>query len=122
MKLNPDCIRDLLITLEERTGTHPILFDYNDSNSIGLGNYDPNVLTYHFNQCVYANLIIINTKLDGGCLITDITPQAHEFLANIRLDTNWNKTKDTAKKVGSTALSALIQISSNVITHKLMNI
>lgn len=122
MKLNPDCIRDILLSLEERTGRIPVFFNYNDSSSIGLNQYDSAELTYHINQCEYANLIFISTRMNNGCLIKDLTPQAHEFLANIRLDTNWNETKNIAKKVGSTALSALIQIASNVITHKLINI
>lgn len=122
MKLNPDCIRDILLSLEERTGRIPVAFNYNDSSSIGLSQYNCDELTYHINQCEYANLIFISNRMNGGCLIKDLTPQAHEFLANIRLDTNWNKTKDTAKKVGSTALSVLIQIASNIITNQLKNI
>ena len=40
----------------------------------------------------------------------------NQFLANIREDTIWSKTKTVAAKIGSKSLDTLIQISSNVIT------
>ena len=53
--------------------------------------------------------------MDGGCTIIDLSPSAHEFLANIRKDTNWNKTKSIAKTVGSFSITALKEISVQVI-------
>ena len=37
------------------------------------------------------------------------------FLADIRQDTNWNRTKDIAKNVGSYSIKALSGIASQVI-------
>ena len=56
---------------------------------------------------------------DGGesCIIGDLSPAGHEFLANIRKDTVWNGVKSVAGKVGATSLSALTQIAANVVTE-----
>nr|WP_242851552.1 DUF2513 domain-containing protein [Clostridium sp. DMHC 10] len=54
--------------------------------------------------------------LGGNCLIHDLSPYGHEFLANIRSDTNWSKTKEIASKVGSFSLDALSKIAVSVVT------
>ena len=55
---------------------------------------------------------------DGGltAVIFDLTPAGHQFLADIRKDTNWNKTKEIVKNVGSDSLDTLKQIATGVIT------
>ncbi|MTW37801.1 DUF2513 domain-containing protein, partial [Streptococcus pneumoniae] len=54
--------------------------------------------------------------LDLSAIIIDLSPEAHEFLANIRQDTKWNKTKSIASKVGSFSLNVLKDISIEVIS------
>ena len=59
MKLNNDCVRDILLTLEE-------ICTYDSSFSYDMDNDKPHLLTpythdeilYHVNQCRMANLII----------------------------------------------------------------
>lgn len=51
--------------------------------------------------------------------IADLTPSGHEFLANIRADTNWNKVKQKSKAIGSESLSVLAQIAGQVISTML---
>ena len=41
--------------------------------------------------------------------------KGHQFLANIRQDTNWNKVKTVAETVGSKSLDVLSNIASDVI-------
>jgi hypothetical protein len=50
--------------------------------------------------------------------INDITPKAHEFLENIRNDSNWNRIKTNAAKIGSSSLSVLMQVAAEVISAK----
>ena len=44
---------------------------------------------------------------------TDLTPKGHEFLANIRNDTFFNKVKDIAKELCVESLPGLQQIALN---------
>ena len=54
--------------------------------------------------------------MDRSCMVIDLTPLAHQFLSDIREDTNWNKTKEIAKSVGSTSMDAIRQIAAGVIS------
>lgn len=55
--------------------------------------------------------------ITGSWNVADLTPKAHEFLADIRADTVWNDVKAVAAKVGSKSLSALSQIVAAVISE-----
>jgi hypothetical protein len=44
-----------------------------------------------------------------------LTPSGHQFLADIREDTNWNKVKSVLKKVGSFSISAITQAAAGVV-------
>ena len=54
--------------------------------------------------------------MDGNCLIKDLSPAGHEFIANIRSDSNWKKVKDISKNIGSSSLNALTQIAVSVVS------
>lgn len=117
MKLNPDCIRDILMTLEEHTGFNTIIRI--SSDMLGLEEkYSYEEIRYHLRQCDWSGMVVdLSLNLSGDCTIRDISPKGHEFIANIRKDTVWNGVKSVAHKVGSTSLSALVQISSAVIAE-----
>lgn len=120
MKLNPDCIRDILLSVEETVDSENIFKLYKSGNEHNrLKAYDSNELLYHFHQCDMAGLIVGFLDYgDGGTVfVNDLSPDGHQFLANIRQDTIWNSTKSIAAKVGSRSLDALTQIASNVITE-----
>lgn len=126
MKLNPDCIREILIAVESQTGYHKSTCF---SNVIQSCSFPMETVLYHIDQCEMSGFfteighfgtgIPINARvLDNGCYdlkIYDLSPKGHEFLANIRSDNIWSKTKNAASKIGSFALPALQQIASNLI-------
>lgn len=117
MRLNPDCTRDLLMFFEEKTEPHSCLSYSPKEISEALPKYPIKELLYHVSQCAESDMFIgYQEDCSGNFLIRDISPKAHEFLANIREDTVWNKTKGVAKDVGSNSLNALCQIASSVIT------
>lgn len=116
MKLNPDCIRDILFTVEETVSFGRSMKYTVDDNYPRLSAYSPGEILYHINQCELSGFFTKATWfLDPGCFIYDLSPAGHEFIANIRSDTNWNKTKDIAKEVGSFSLTTLAQIAVRVI-------
>lgn len=120
MKFKPDCVRDILIAIES--------MDYGSTYSIPklnvtLPQYSAEELNYHCIHLIDAELINADSVdvplsvLPEVSRIYDLTYSGHQFLANIRSDNIWNGTKTVAAKIGSTALDALIQISSNVVTE-----
>lgn len=120
MRLNSDCVRDILLTVEEKCDYHHVMdYDRENSNNNRLQDYTHEEIIYHIKQCDCSKLILGTTYYDGGkhIIITDLSPAGHQFLANIREDTVWKGVKEVANKVGSSSLSALTQISSNIITQ-----
>ena len=117
MKLDIDCLRDILLTVEENTGYHEYMTVSEMSiNYDLLKKYDGNKVMYHIIQSAKANLIDAEqVDLAGNIMIKDLTPYGHKFIANIRENSNWNKVKKIANEVGTTSLEAIMQIAINVI-------
>ena len=123
MKLNPDCIRDILMEIESSVSLNNYLVIETDKPSSLWSTYSWEEVAYHINQCLMSGLIT-NADIyvsDGYATITDLSPKGHEFLANIRNDNIWTNTKSIAKKIGSTSLDALSQVASNVITTLILS-
>ena len=99
MKINPDCVRDILIHIES--------FEYGSAHTIEqmcseLPHYSYEELDYH---CLHL--------YDAGFIKAT---QGHQFLDEIRSDNVWNKTKETAKSIGSFSVNTLSTIATGVIT------
>ena len=119
MKSNPDCIRDILIDIEENTTINTGWRYDSLSSSRRLLDYDRFEIAYHARYCYEANLIK-DFSIGGNSesiYALDLTPKGHDFLSNIRENRIWNGVKVVSKKIGSSSLDALIQISSNVVTE-----
>ena len=118
MKLNPDCMRDILLCMEDVEYQHylPIAEIYSL-----LSKYSENEINYSILKLDEAGFIDATiTPYDGGVMIIDIediTYQGHQFLANIHSETVWKGVKQIAGKVGSTSINAIVQIASGVITE-----
>ena len=97
MRLNPDCIRDVLIAVEENTDTQNV-FSFSSAMQFKppLDKYDYNTILYHIRQCNLAGLLINLREYDCGDsgIIVDLSPSGHEFLANTRTGNVWNKLKE----------------------------
>lgn len=119
MRLIPDCIRDILLDIEECTA--PGVFYNFKPTAVNpearCSKYDSDTVLYHIKQCeLNGYLTEVHWYMDRSCMVVDLTPLAHKFLSDIREDTNWNKTKEIAKSVGSTSMDAIRQIAAGVIS------
>lgn len=119
MKLNPDCVRDILLEVEKSSTYSQGLHLDIDKNPAMLEKYSWDEIAYHIKQCALAGLIQseLTFENDRYSEIGDITPKGHEFLANIRQDNIWHKTKDFGKKLGVTSLKALTDIAAKIVTE-----
>lgn len=120
MRLNPDCVRDILFYIEENTDyQYWTTFPRSPQNfDIKLKNdYPANEILYHLELCEeYGYIVTPNSQPMGTIQVKRLSVSGHEFLENIRQDTNWNKTKEVAKKSGSTSIEILSNIASNLAT------
>lgn len=120
MKLNPDCIRDILFVVEDlANGKQGVGFDFEAPCPYErLSKYSNDEIEYHVHQCEYAGYFTrVVWVLSGDCTIFDLSPAGHQFIADIRSDTVWNTVKSKAAKVGSYSLSVITQITATVIAE-----
>ncbi|ACZ07700.1 Uncharacterised protein [Sebaldella termitidis] len=119
MKLNPDCIRDILLWVEDVITPRNSIVVYKNSIPERLNKYSEDEFIYHIRQCFYHKFLVpTQMKLTSSLFqIKDLSPEGHKFLANIRENTNWNKTKKIANTIGTNSLDALKDIASNVISE-----
>lgn len=96
MKLNPDCVRDVLLSVEANTN-YDKMWEFNPYNIQvnALKKYSGEEIVYHVSQCDKANLIDGCRILELGkyVIISDLSPQGHEFIANTTPEPVWSKIK-----------------------------
>jgi hypothetical protein len=118
MKLNHDCIRDILFTIEKNTDFETSMIYPGKENEYSLlSSYPQMEVLYHIKQCKLEGLVTkIKWYVNGSCNINDLSPYGHKYLSDIRLDTNWNKIKAIAKNVG---FKEIMKIASTLTVQNL---
>ena len=123
MKLNPDCMRDILLHMENA----PYLADISSEElHTSLTDYSHDEIDYTILKMKEAGLVNadIQKNILGELHITlqDITYNGHQFLANIHSDNVWNKTKDVLSKIGTTSVSSITFVANQVVTTLIKNL
>lgn len=119
MRLNPDCIRDILLYVEENTGYMryiPVSRSIHNFDIVLENNYEPDEILYHIDLCEEYGYIHTDSGTIATFYIERLSVLGHEFLENIRQESNWNQTKSLAKQAGSISLNVISNIASNVIS------
>ena len=140
MRLDVDCIRDILLQVEELSGynqsaiihyslenAEPEYFEFMDSDdceefpeeefpiSSLFEEYSPDVVFYHVDYCYKANLIEEPAYFGlYHAEIPDLTAYGHEFLANIRDTRNWSAIKKGLSAVRNYSLATIQAIATGV--------
>lgn len=118
MKLNPDCIRDILFWLEDVTlPDTDINISYRNCTPESLSQYTDIEFIYHVQQCINFHLVISTDKkpVNSRFRIIDLSPEGHDFLAAVRENTNWNKAKEIATQISALSLGTLKEISTTIV-------
>lgn len=117
MKLNQDCIRDLLLYLEENLK----LNDYLSISNISLKNYSSEELLYTADKLYEAGYLKCSRKVydntDLMIFVSSITYTGHQFLDNIRDDKVFAKTKSILSGFKSVSIEIISETASKVITN-----
>lgn len=148
MKLNIDCVRDVMLWAEAIT-TPTQLAIYVDTDTVDkvkddiyvsadeipvpnsqqkelLAKYTNETLVYHLRYCIEAELLTENAAVSDGTTIAilDLTPLGHDFIGNIRKEENFSPVKSIAEKAGVETVNSIIDIGKEVakiaITKALM--
>ncbi len=123
MKLDLDCIRDILLAVEA--------IEYGENLTVSalqerIPKYSESELQYHCVKLLEAGFLkaISNRYMRRPRMISsieDLTYEGHQFLANIRPETVWNKTKEIAKDIKSESLLAIKDIAFTAFTTLIQN-
>lgn len=114
MKLNPQCIRAILLTAEEKCDFNtPWQYISEKNNSEYLIEFSHSEIIYHINQCHHMGFFNTVKFYENGQIIFigDLSPKGHEFLNNIRNESLWKK---VLKKGAGSSLPILIELAKEI--------
>lgn len=124
MKLNYDCVRDVLLYLEDNLSlNNSITFPSDIKESL--------LLKYSKDDLLYTVKILLNKKLLLGAdnfnhatdmytaNIESLSFDGHSFLDNIRDNQVWSKSKKILSAFKSVSIEIISQVATNVINKKL---
>lgn len=117
MKLDHECIRDLLLYLENNLTYNGQL----NINNLKIKSYSKEALMYTADKLIEAEYL--NAKICWNyserriIMVESITFKGHQFLDNIRDDSVWNDTKNVLSKFKSTSINFIADVSSQIIAN-----
>lgn len=134
MKLNPDCIRDLMLFCEENTyiraskvgnsfvASYQALRISSLSIQPELSKYDAGELIYHIIQLSESGYLATDFHFDPKAnfahgelpRIYYVTPKGHEFIASVKGRSAWEVTSKILKSFGAVSLTAIETISKGI--------
>lgn len=116
MKLNHDCIRDILLFVEDHTTSVKYYVLASDLQDSLADTYSLDTINYHIYQVKSFNLVEDVSFADGRnpIRIFDLTPFGHEYVSNIRDNKVWSKIKSSTNKLASVGIEILIAKASEI--------
>lgn len=122
MKLNPDCMRDILFYLEE----HLCISENLEFEEISVYDLTPH-LDYSIQELTNTLIVlneagyIICARCNGSdCIdsldVCRITYDGYQFIETIRPESVWTKVKSTGKYIGSFSIDVITQVATSVLT------
>lgn len=122
MKLDIDCVRDVLLEFETLDVSCHTVHDFpNSVAKHGLTSIDYTLAKLKEANYISADIRLLPSGYYECYGIFDITFDGHQFLEKIRDNTVWSKTKATASRVGSKAFDVITQIATTVIKELIVS-
>lgn len=134
MKLDPDCVRDLMLFCEEHTyikteeigrctaARYHVLYVDSMRHIPPLNKYDTGALIYHIIQLSESGYLatdfhfdpVENFRHNALPAIYYVTPKGHEFIASIVGKAQWDKTSKILRSLGSVSLTVIETVSKGI--------
>ena len=130
MRLNYDCVRDVLLELEKllsikyNEDSESFKFSMVNVNQLydGLSDKDYTIedVLYAVKNLNEADFISAHMNYASGCLVecivTDITYEGNEFINKIRPNDIWIKLKNAFAKIGSFSIPIISNVATSLAT------
>lgn len=116
MRLNHDCIRDILLYIEKNTTDEIGTIDAETLISDLSCKYDEGTINYHVRQIHKANLVDdVFYADDVPDTICGLSWDGHCYMDNIRDNKVWDKLKELSEGVSSIGLPVLIEYAKREV-------
>lgn len=122
MKLDMNCVRDIMLTIEKQTTDFRMTPD--DFCNL-LPQYEHNEIIYCCEKLYEGNYLHLEViTLPGNYqpvirTIGDLTFDGHEFLADIKPKSNWDKLSSIFKQGGSASFKTIANVAIDLGTEAL---
>lgn len=130
MRLNHDCIRSVLLYVEESVSYELISSGKTKIVSVILNDLYDSLPEYHQEDIWYTVLKLFEGKYVEGwkipkennnkmsmCRIEGLTLKGHELIDNIRSESIWNEAKKRTSKMASVSIDILSKVAGTVIAE-----
>lgn len=125
MRLDFDCIRDILLVVESLSSVEDLVYYPDHWPKKSLKKFSDRSIRYHIRQCIQEGFLLepenANFDYEDGIYITDLSYSGHAFLACIRKDTAFEKFKKALLKLGNLSLNAAFSVASNLVSHSIID-
>lgn len=119
MKVDPECIRDILSAIESivddanLTVTFFCIEDFQETDA-SLEKYLPNVVSYHCQQICLSGYLY-NGKIlpEGGISFMDLSPKGHELLSQLRTPKLLEAVKKFAQTTGTVGIQQIATFATD---------
>lgn len=119
MKLNPECIRDILSAIEsivdDANQTYTCTIEGLQGQNPSLDKYPDNVIFYHFQQICLSGYLYNGKVLTGQISFMDLSPDGHEFLNKLRTPAVLNVVKNFIGITGSASIQQMATIATDAL-------
>jgi hypothetical protein len=120
MRLNHDCIRDILLFVEDNITETKCAISINSLLEHLNDKYDSDIVCYHVRQIHKAGFLDnVSYADDGPLLLFDLSWEGHNYVANIRDNNVWSKIKALTNGLASISLPILIDYAKTVAANHL---
>lgn len=118
MRLNQDCIRDIILYVEANTETFDTCIGFEELCS--ALSYDKKTLDYHIRMLHEANLFTSVYYSEGSIeFVTCLSFEGHSYADNIRDNKVWKTIKKGVNTLTSVSLPILMKHASDVVINSL---
>ncbi|AKP66320.1 MULTISPECIES: DUF2513 domain-containing protein [Companilactobacillus] len=125
MRLNQDCVRDVMLYIEDKAVFGKFLFLDEFLEASELSNYEKDTIKYVLAKLDETNYLKSSIQWVNGDIYSFstgmITWNGHKFLDTIRDNKVWSKTKSITKDFASVSISLIENIGSKVIAEMILN-
>ena len=123
VKLNQDCIRDILLTIEDMDYTMEGLTKESFETTERMQKYDPIQILYTLKRLYDARFVEVAFAKGEAFyvfyIVHSMTYEGHQLLDSIRDEHIWLETNKKASKVSSVSIPVLQNIATSVMKNYL---